>query len=66
MALAIFMIIAVALSTLWGGFAASHGLLRDPQTAGFSAWLAQLTVLVAALVAMATRARHSFRRIGWR
>ncbi len=66
MSLAIFMVIAVALSTLWGGFAASHGLLRDPQTAGFSAWFAQLTVLVAALIAIAIRARHSLRRIGWR
>jgi membrane protease YdiL (CAAX protease family) len=62
----LFMALAIVLSALWGRFASSHGMLNSPRTAGVAAWLAQITVFIAAAFTMLIRSRTSFRQIGWR
>ncbi|HEY6619174.1 MAG TPA: CPBP family intramembrane glutamic endopeptidase [Steroidobacteraceae bacterium] len=62
----LFLAVAIALSALWGYFASSRGMLSNPRTAGFAAWLAQTTVLIAAGFTMLLRSRAAFRRVGWR
>jgi membrane protease YdiL (CAAX protease family) len=65
-AIALFLGLAIVLSAVWGEFASSRGMLRDPRSAGVAAWLAQTTVLVAAAITMLFRSRASLRRVGWR
>jgi membrane protease YdiL (CAAX protease family) len=62
----LFLALAIVLSALWGYFASSHGMLNNPRTAGLAAWLAQLTVFIAAAFTMLVRSRAAFRRVGWR
>ena len=62
----LFLAVATVLSALWGYFASSHGMLNNPRTAGLAAWLAQTTVLIAAICTMLARSRSAFQRVGWR
>jgi membrane protease YdiL (CAAX protease family) len=63
---ALFLVLAIVLSTLWGHYASSHGMLNNPRTAGLAAWLAQTMVFIAATITMLSRSRPGFHRIGWR
>lgn len=62
----VFVVLAVTLGTAWAVHARDSGMLRDPQSAGIAASVAQVSVLVATLVAMIALSRESFRAIGWR
>ncbi len=62
----VFVALAVVLSSLWARYAQARGMLDNPQNAGLAASVAQLGVLVSALVTMALFARSAFRRVGWR
>ncbi len=61
-----FTITAIVLGALWARHARDSGMLRDPQSAGIAASVAQLSVLLAAMLAMLIFSRQSFRAIGWR
>lgn len=61
----LFLVLAIALGSMWAQFAESHGLLTNPNTAGVAAWTAQLSVGLAALVTMLLRSRESLRNVGW-
>ncbi len=63
---ALFVGLAILLSSLWAWYARAHGLLANPLHAGLAAGAAQLGVLVSALVTMRLFARDAFRQIGWR
>jgi membrane protease YdiL (CAAX protease family) len=62
----VFVATAILLASLWAIHARDSGMLKDPQTAGIAASVAQLSVLVAAVFAMTIFSRTSFRQIGWR
>ena len=64
--IAVFVALAILLSSLWAQYARARGLLANPQNAGIAAAVAQAGVLISALVTMALLARSAFRRIGWR
>lgn len=63
---AVFVVLAIILSSLWAHYARARGMLDNPQNAGLAASVAQLGVLVSALVTMAFLARSAFRQVGWR
>ncbi|HWC97637.1 MAG TPA: CPBP family intramembrane glutamic endopeptidase [Candidatus Sulfopaludibacter sp.] len=60
-----FLLLAIVPGACWARFAEMRGLLLNPNTAGLSAWIAELTILPAALLTMWLRSRQSFRKIGW-
>lgn len=66
MPILVFMVLAIALGALWAIHARDSGMLRNPQSAGIAASLAQLSVLIAALITMAAVSRESFSMVGWR
>lgn len=65
-AIGFFVVLAVVLASGWARFASSHGWLKNPQSLGIMASVAQLSVLVSALLTMGLFSRHSFRQVGWR
>ncbi len=62
----VFVALAIVLSSLWAGYARARGTLDNPQNAGLAASVAQLGVLISALVTMALLARNAVRQVGWR
>ena len=61
-----FVALAVVLSTGWAWWASSHALLKDPSSSGIFASVAQVGVLVSAIVTITAFSRGSFKTIGWR
>ena len=61
-----FVLLAVALSTTWAVWVAFHGLLKNPASSGIYASVAQIGVLIAALLVMTAAARPAFKTIGWK
>ncbi|MBA3833001.1 MAG: CPBP family intramembrane metalloprotease [Chthoniobacterales bacterium] len=63
----VFVVLAIALGVAWAIHARDSGMLGNTQSAGIvAASVAQLSVLIAALITMAVFSRESFRMIGWR
>jgi membrane protease YdiL (CAAX protease family) len=65
LAISVFLILAIVLGSLWSEHARAAGMLHRPDTAGQAAWIAQLTVLISALVTMTLFARAAFKQMGW-
>ncbi len=63
--ISVFLILAIVLGSLWSVHARAAGMLHSPTTAGQAAWIAQLTVLISALVTMTIFARPAFKQVGW-
>lgn len=63
--ISVFLILAIVLGSLWSWHARAAGMLHRPETAGQAAWIAQLTVLISALVTMTLFARAAFKQLGW-
>ncbi len=61
-----FVLIAVVLASVWAGLARYLGLLGDPRSTGFAAWIAQLSVSISAFVIMRWISREGFSQVGWR
>ena len=61
----VFLILAIVLGSLWSWHARAVGMLHRPETAGQAAWIAQLSVLISALVTMMLFARDAFKQLGW-
>lgn len=62
----LFVLIAVILAAAWVGLSRNLGLLKNPQSTGFAAWVAQLTVLISAFIVMRWVCRQGYRQVGWR